>query len=127
MAAADNEDLSDSLAAGIDADEDSEGEGEGDGEDEGEGEGEKRRRVQLRASASVPLFAREERPGQTEELGGSETELARWELGQTGLELTQSYAGQGHTGQGPHKVTSGNRARPGVKTRINISGSVCKH
>ena len=97
MAAADNDDLSDSLAAGIDADEDTE-----DSEDEGEGE--KRRRVQLRASASVPLFAREERSGQTEELGGSETELARWELGQTGLELTQSYAGQGHTGQGPHKV-----------------------
>ena len=93
MATADTEDLSDSLEAGIEDDEDTE-----DTEDsEGDNEGENRRRiVELRASASVPLFGREERPGLSEELGGSETELNKTglELGEPGLELAQSYAGK---------------------------------
>ena len=56
MAAADNDGLNDGLEAGIEDDEDSNGEAEADNE------GERRsRRVPLTASASVPLFEREER------------------------------------------------------------------
>ena len=113
MAAADNDDLSDGREAGLEDEEDSNGEAEGDNEGE-----KRRRRVQLTASASVPLFEREERRGETGELGGSETDLtrSRAELSQTGLHLAQSYAGKypdsgpghnghtGHTGHGPHKV-----------------------
>lgn len=107
MAAADNDDLSDGLEAGIEDDEDSNGEAEADNEGE-----KSSKRVQLAASASVPLFEREERPGEAGELGGSETDLTRpgAELSQTALHLAQSYAGKypdsgpGHTGHGLHKV-----------------------
>ena len=105
MAAADNDDLSDGLEPGIKDDEDSSCEAEADNEEE-----KRSKRVHLTASASVPLFEREERPGEAGELGGSETELSRsgTELSQTALHLAQSYAGKypdsgpGQTGHGLH-------------------------
>ena len=131
MATADTDDLSDSLETGIEDDQDTE-DTEDSEDSEGDNEGENRSRiVELRASASVPLFGVEERPDQSEELGGSETELRRagLELGEAGLELAQSYAGK-YTGPPLHKVRAEmrgcNKAGPAVNNG-NISGPVCKH
>ena len=130
MAAADNDGLNDGLEAGIEDDEDSNGEGEADNEGE-----RRRRRVPLTASASVPLFAREERREDEEELGGSETELARPGAGldQTGLHLALSYAEPGPATTGttgpcpPHKVRTRQNKAGRDQSSVNISGSVCQH
>ena len=134
MAAADNDDLNEGREAGIEDDEDNNGEAEAEADNEGE---KRSRRVQLTASASVPLFAREERLEETGELGGSEVDLtrSRAELSQTGLHLAQSYAGKypdpepsishTNTGHGLHKVNI--QIKQGQEGTINISGSVCKH